>query len=458
MEYVSTRDDKKKFTFSQVVLEGLAPDGGLFVPTHFPDFSKKLDELAKLNYQELATRLFIPFCEPCLLPQEIKNIVSDSYQLFPNPPLKIIHLKKNSILELFHGPTLSFKDYALQFVTALFNRLLNDKQSLNILVATSGDTGSAAIRAVANKPKLRIFTLYPDEKISLVQKLQMTTTQANNVHNLAVQGDFDDCQKIIKQIFENLEFKKKFSLSAVNSINWARILGQITHYFYAGLRQKNAYPNEPLNFCVPTGNFGHIYAGLVAKKMGLKIDNLFLATNKNDILTRLINQGEYQIRNTHFTLSPAMDIQKASNFERYLYLYYNQNTKKVAKTMADFTKTGNIQLDKRKIQKDFQSYSADDKDIATTIKETFAKENYLLDTHTAVGMFAAKKLAQNRCICLATAHPAKFYKSIESIIEKKIIMPHSISELFTKKEYLVKTSAQKEKIMDFLEKKIPLTF
>lgn len=457
MEYISTRNSKKIFSFSETVLEGLAADGGLLIPKTLPDFSQQLGNLENLSYQQLANTLLIPFCEPCLSAKQIHRIVHQSYQNFTEPPLKLQHLSQHSILELFYGPTLSFKDYALQLLANFFEELLPKSEKMNILGATSGDTGSAAISAMANKKNLSIFTLFPKDKVSFVQKLQMTTVVAPNVYNLEIAGNFDDCQNIIKQIFTELPFKKKFRLGAINSINWARILGQITHYFYAGLLQKKAYPNQPLIFCVPTGNFGHIYAGLLAKKMGLPIEKLLLATNENDILTRLIHQGKYQVQEFVKTLSPAMDIQKASNFERYLYLLCKEDTKQVVSLMQKFQQTGEFTLQKeqrKKIAEDFLSDTATQEQVKQTIKKYYHNENYLLDTHTAVGISVAEKLSHSRTICFATAHPAKFYETIEKIINNKIELPFSVKQLFPKKQKLYEMKAQKEEIMSFIEKKL----
>ena len=458
MEYISTRNgSKKKFSFSQAVLEGLAPDGGLLIPEKIPDFSDRIKELANLSYQKLATKLFIPFCENCLSEKKIQKIVNKSYQKFTQPPLKLKHLDQHSILELFHGPTLSFKDYALQLLANFFEDLLPKGGKMNILAATSGDTGSAAIAAITSKQNLCITTLFPKNMVSTVQKLQMSTINADNVYNIEVAGNFDDCQNIIKQIFSNLALKKKYSLGAINSINWARILGQITHYFYAGLEQKKSYPNEPLIFCVPTGNFGHIYAGFLAKKMGLPIKKLILATNENDILTRLIKQGQYFVKDFVKTLSPAMDIQKASNFERYLYFLCDENPQQVANFMHQFQKTGKIKLNqkqKEKIAKDFSSQTASQVETSNTIKKYYEKKKYLLDPHTAVGVCVAEKITNQRTICLATAHPAKFFDSIEKIIGNKIELPNNIQDLFSKTQHIYKTKAEIQEIINFIEKKL----
>ncbi len=457
MEYLSTRNQHRLFSFSQVVLEGLAPDGGLFVPKSIPNFSSNLDELARLNYQELAAELFVPFCAPCLSKSQLQTIVQSAYSSFPSTPLRLVHLSNHSILELFYGPTLSFKDYALQLLAEFFEQLLPRGQQLNLLAATSGDTGSAAIAAVAGKKNLAIFTLFPDGKVSPIQKLQMTSAEAANVYNLAVAGNFDDCQKIIKQIFADLNFKNKFQLGAVNSINWARILGQIPHYFYAGLRHKKAFPKEPLKFCIPTGNFGHIYAGFIARQMGLPIEQLILATNENNILTRVVQSGEYKIQQAVTTLAPAMDIQRASNFERYLYHLYGGNTKQITSLMLDLQNTNFFMLPdtkRQRIKQDFLSETASKQEVIHTIKKYYKTENYLMDPHTAVGVSAATKLSKERTICLSTAHYAKFYETIEKIINSKVELPPSIKKLFVKTQRFDRVAASSEQVTRFMLNKL----
>ncbi len=468
MNYFSTRNKppnrSKLKSFSEVVIEGLAPDGGLYLPCQIPDFKDSLEKLSELSYPNLALELFIPFLGAEYKKEEVRSLIKKSYLTFPKPPLKLVHLEQHSVLELFYGPTLSFKDYAMQFLGNLFEFILikqnkpREKKQLNILGATSGDTGSAAIDSIRAKKNLAIFMLFPKEKISPIQKMQMSTVSDKNVFNLEVNGDFDDCQNIVKAIFGNLAFKKKYSLAAVNSINWARILAQITHYFYAALQfQKNFTTKEKVNFCVPTGNFGSVFAGYLAKKMGAPIDKIIIATNENNILTRLIETGNYSIKKTIATSSPAMDIQKASNFERYLYYLCNQDSKMLLDFMQQLQEKKSFQLNleqKKKIQMDFLSGFATQKEVETTIKKYYEKENYLLDTHTAVGVSVAEKLNLKRTICLATAHPVKDYQPIEKIIKKKISFPPSIKQLFSKEQRVYKIDASLLKIENFIAEKL----
>ena len=306
MDYFSTRDKNTKKSFSNVILEGLASDGGLYLPSYIPDFKDSLEKLSKLSYPDLAVELFIPFFGSEYTKEEISFLVQKSYLTFPKPALKLVHLERHSILELFYGPTFSFKDYAMQFLGNLFEFVLRKKnKQLNILGATSGDTGSAAIYSIRGKKNLAIFMLFPEGKVSPIQKMQMSTVLDKNVFNLEVAGDFDDCQNIIKGIFQNQPFKKRYSLGAVNSINWARILAQITHYFYAALSFQKDYPKHKINFCVPTGNFGNVFAGYLAKKMGLPVDKIIIATNENNILTRAVQTGNYSMKKAVNSTAPS---------------------------------------------------------------------------------------------------------------------------------------------------------
>ena len=458
MEYFSTRNSSLKKSFSDIVIEGLAPDGGLYLPCQVPDFKNSLKKLSELSYPDLAAELFVPFFGSDYKREEINSLAQKSYLAFPKPPLKLMHLEQHSVLELFYGPTFSFKDYAMQFLGNLFEFVLRKKnKQLNILGATSGDTGSAAIYSIRGKKNLAIFMLFPEGKVSPIQKMQMSTVLDKNVFNLEVAGDFDDCQNIIKGIFQNQPFKKRYSLGAVNSINWARILAQITHYFYAALSFQKDYPKHKINFCVPTGNFGNVFAGYLAKKMGLPVDKIIIATNENNILTRAVQTGNYSMKKAIATSSPAMDIQKASNFERYLYYLCNQDNKKVLDFMLQLQEKKSFQLDaaqKKKMQSDFLSDFATQKEVERTIKKYYEKEGYLLDTHTAVGVSVAEKLNLKRTICLATAHPAKDYQPIEKIIKNQVPFPPEIEPLFSKEEKTYKIAASQEKIEEFIAEKL----
>jgi threonine synthase len=317
------------------------------------------------------------------------------------------------ILELFHGPTLAFKDVALQFLGNLFEYLLKERgERMNILGATSGDTGSAAIYGVRGKENINIFILHPHLKTSPVQALQMTTVLDANVHNIAVRGTFDDCQNIVKALFTDLPFKEKYSLGAVNSINWARVLAQVVYYFYAWFRVTDA-GGANIVFSVPTGNFGDIFAGHVARKMGLPLEKLLLATNENNILTRFINAGDYSLGNVVQTVSPSMDIQVASNFERYLYYLFDEDPLRVRAAFAGLAQTGRLDFtaaEMAKVRDEFISRSVTEEETLATIAHFRRETGYLLDPHTAVGVKAALECVGDGAtpVCLATAHPAKF--------------------------------------------------
>jgi threonine synthase len=338
------------------------------------------------------------------------------------------------ILELFHGVTLAFKDVALQFLGNVFEYILAERgEKLNIVGATSGDTGSAAIHGVRGKKGITIFILHPHGKTSPVQALQMTTVTDANVHNIAIHGTFDDCQDMVKALFNDLEFKEKYSLGAVNSINWARVLAQVVYYVYAWLRVTDS-GTKPVSFSVPTGNFGDIFAGYVAKRMGLPIEKLLLATNENNILTRFVNDGDYSLTGVVSTVSPSMDIQVASNFERYLYHLYAENPEKVRSAFAELREKGRIifsQDEMKQVRSDFCSSSVNQVATLETIGAFYRETGYMLDPHTAVGVRAALDLIPEDVarVCLATAHPAKFGEAVEKAIGAPAPVPDAVSAL-----------------------------
>ena len=329
MKYVSTRDNSKEYNFEQVFIKGLADDGGLYVPISLKKYSSdELQELKKLNYNELSTEIINQFSSDFISKEELSFLIKKSYSTFREKEVvKISNVGELKLLELFHGPTLAFKDVAMQFIGNLYEYYLskNDKK-INIVVATSGDTGAAAIDAIKGKSNLNIFVLHPNNRISPVQRKIMTTVEEKNVFNIAIDGNFDDCQNIVKSMFSDLEFSKSINMSGVNSINWARIIAQTVYYFYSYFK----LDKETVSFSVPTGNFGDVFAGYLAKKMGLPISKLIVATNENDILHRAISKGDYVSREVKETLSPSMDIQLASNFERLIYYINNSDSEKTA--------------------------------------------------------------------------------------------------------------------------------
>ena len=343
MNYFSTRDKSLKFSFKDIFLRGLAPGGGLFLPSEIKHYDKsELDKLSQLSYEDLATEILFNFCSKDIDKTELKSLIKKSYQGFEEK--EVVSIKKIgniNLLELYHGPTLAFKDIAMQVIGNMYDHLKVAKEkSVNILVATSGDTGSAAIDALNDRKNINLFVLHPHNKISNVQRKIMTTIGSHNVYNLAIKGSFDDCQKIVKELFNENEFREKINMSGVNSINWARIICQIVYYFYSYFKLKK----KNISFSVPTGNFGDIFAGYVAKKMGLPINKLIVATNENDILQRVINTGEYKPDKVKSSLSPSMDIQVSSNFERLLYDILGNDDKKVLSLMNSLSSNGSFKL------------------------------------------------------------------------------------------------------------------
>ncbi|HEY6838718.1 MAG TPA: threonine synthase [Geobacteraceae bacterium] len=419
MKYISTRGKIDPISFKEAVMMGLANDGGLLLPQRIPAVSSEtLAAWQTLSYQDLAFRIISLFADD-IPSDDLRLLIDRSYDSFDNREITPVVAENGIyILELFHGPTLAFKDVALQFLGNLFEYLLKERgERMNIVGATSGDTGSAAIYGVRGKKNINIFILHPHGKTSPIQALQMTTVTDANVHNIAVNGTFDDCQNIVKTLFNDLAFKERYGLGAVNSINWARVLAQVVYYFYAWFRVTEA-GGENIVFSVPTGNFGDIFAGYVAKKMGLPIEKLLLATNENNILTRFINEGDYSLGEVVSTVSPSMDIQLASNFERYLYYLYDENPARVRGAFAKLAESGRIPFtteEMRQVNDDFISRSVDQQETLEAIAAFHLETGYLLDPHTAVGVSAAMELVgeEETPVCLATAHPAKFGDAVE---------------------------------------------
>ena len=458
MEYISTRNKNKIFSFKDVFLKGLAPDGGLFVPKKIPFYSfKDLDKLKNLNYDELATQIILKFCGNQFSATEIRNIVKKSYKSFNNK--NIILLRKigdDYLLELFHGPTLAFKDIAMQVIGNMYEKILEkNKSKVNIVVATSGDTGAAAISAIKGRKNINIFVLHPENKISSVQRKFMTTSNANNVFNIALKGNFDDCQKFVKQMFADKNFSNSINLSAVNSINWSRIVFQIVYYFFSYF--KACKKREKINFSVPTGNFGDIYAGYISKKMGLPINKLIIATNKNDILKRVLKTGTYKPQKVQQTISPSMDIQVASNFERLLFDINSCNSKKTKLLMEELKKNGKFKLKKKDlviINKNFYSDSLSENETKLIMKNFYKKFKILIDPHTAVGIGAAKKSKlKDKVISLATAHPSKFPLAVKEATGIYPELPDSLKNILDKKEIYDNLPNNLSKIKEYIMKR-----
>ena len=455
MKYISTRNNSKEYNFEEVFIKGLADDGGLFVPESLVKFDEKeLILMSKLSYQDLAHKIIFPYIGEFISESELSKIIYRSYSSFRNESVvNIINLDDIKVLELFHGPTLAFKDIAMQLLGNFYEYYLkkNDKK-INIVVATSGDTGAAAIDAIKGKSNLNIFVLHPNNKISSVQRKIMTTVEEKNVFNIAIEGNFDDCQNIVKQMFSDLEFSKSINMSGVNSINWARIIAQAVYYFYSYFK----LGKETISFSVPTGNFGDVFAGYLAKKMGLPIDKLIVATNENDILHRAISKGDYVSKEVKETLSPSMDIQLASNFERLIYYVNNSDSEKTAEIMKK-VKQNSYQIEKNNldiIQKDFLSESCNEQETLDIIKKNYEENNIILDPHTAVGVGAAKKLSFNDCVVLSTAHPCKFPDATNNAINKHEKLPKELQHVLDKKENFQVLKNNTEEVKNFVKSKI----
>lgn len=444
MKYISTRGNGGEQTFEQVLLAGMAPDGGLYVPADIPQFSREqIKSWQGLNYAELALQVIAPFVGDEIDAADLRQIITDSYAEFDHPDVApLVKLGDNEwILELFHGPTLAFKDFALQVLGRLLDYVLTKKQQrVVILGATSGDTGSAALEGCRHSERVDIFILHPHNRVSDVQRKQMTTVPGDNVYNLAVNGNFDDCQRLVKAAFADQSFLPPGrQLVAVNSINWARIMMQIVYYFYAAL--KLGGPEAKVSFSVPTGNFGDIYAGYLAKQMGLPIDRLIVATNTNDILHRFISNNDYSVTDLTHTYSPSMDILVSSNFERYLFDLFGRDGKALSNFMARFGKESLHVSESQWAQAKacFDSASVDDETTCKVIAEVYKDTGLLLDPHTAVGVKAARDCAGNGkpavpTVTLSTAHPAKFSNAITAAgLETPALPPH-LQDLFEREE------------------------
>ncbi len=418
MKYISTRGQMEPIGFQDAVMTGLAPDGGLLLPESLPDVTDKFDAWSGLSYQDLAFEVISLFATD-IPAADLKKLINDSYATFDHPEVcPLVEVGSFQILELFHGPTLAFKDVALQFLGNLFAYILENRGGkLNVLGATSGDTGSAAIHGVRGKPNINIFIMHPEGRTSPLQEKQMTSVLDANVFNLAVDGSFDDCQNIMKTTFGDVPFKTEHSLGSVNSVNWARVLAQTVYYFYSAFRTMEKIGAKSVQFSVPTGNFGDILAGYIAQQMGLPISKLILATNENDILSRFFNSGAYGKAAPVSTISPSMDIQVASNFERYLYYKVGKDASALVGLMSDFTEKGAlaVELNENGVVDDlFVAGKGDTASTLAIIKRYKDEFGYVLDPHTAVGVLVAEQFQSENIptICLATAHPAKFTQAI----------------------------------------------
>ena len=459
MKYISTRNGLKEFNFTEVFIKGLADDGGLFIPKTNPELSEEeLLRLSKLNYKNLAKEIIFLFCKETISKDELSNIVEKSYSKFNEKDvIKITDIGENKILELYHGPTFAFKDIAMQFIGHLYDyHLKNVEKKINVVVATSGDTGAAAIDAIKGKDKMNIFVLHPNNKVSSVQRKLMTTVRDKNVFNIAIEGNFDDCQNLVKSMFADHQFSNSINMSAVNSINWARIVAQTVYYFFSYFQVCQL--NEKINFSVPTGNFGDVYAGYLSKKMGLPIDKLIVATNQNDILHRAISNGQYKAHSVVETLSPSMDIQVASNFERLIYDINDQNTDKTSKIMQSIKNEKKYLIEEKelkKIRKDFVSETISEQELLSCIKKVYENYKIIIDPHTAVGLGALKKInLAGKSVVLSTAHPCKFPEAIKKAINIKSELPDNLNYILSKKENFIVMNNDIEEVKKYILNKL----
>ena len=440
MKYISTRGKAPALNFEDVLLTGLAPDGGLYVPETLPTYSpEQIAAWSKLSYAELAFEIVKPFVDGAIPDEDLRDIVNDSYSDFRNSAIApLVQIDHNEwILELFQGPTLAFKDFALQMLGRLLDYVLERRnQKVVVMGATSGDTGSAAIQGCKRCKNLDIFILHPYQRVSEVQRRQMTTVEGDNIHNIALKGHFDHCQAMVKASFADQSFLPEGrQLVAVNSINWARIMAQIVYYFYAAIAL--GAPNRKVSFSVPTGNFGDIYAGYLAKQMGLPIDQLVIATNCNDILHRFVSSNRFEKQELQHTLSPSMDIVISSNFERMLFDGYDRDGAAVADLMDRFSREDVSVPDSvfAKVRDLFDSGRVSDDETVATIKDVFETSEYLLDPHSAIGVHAARACWRDRSVpmvTLATAHPAKFPEAVmKAGYPESPALPHHMKDLLS---------------------------
>ena len=457
MRYVSTRGEAPELGFEEVLLTGLARDGGLYVPARWPQFSARdLRSLRGKSYEEVAFAVLTPFMAGAVPEAQLKAMIAEAYAAFGHPavaPLK--QLDDNQwLLELFHGPTLAFKDVAMQLLARLMDwSLARHHRRATIVGATSGDTGGAAIEAFRNSRHASIFILHPHGKVSDVQRRQMTTVLTPNVHNIAVEGNFDDCQAIVKALFNDHGFRDSVGLAGVNSINWARILAQTVYYVTSAVAL--GAPDREISFCVPTGNFGDIFAGFVAKRMGVPVDRLVIATNINDILDRTLKTGRYDVKGVTASSSPSMDIQVSSNFERLLFEVHGRDANDVRRLMQSLSQSGAFTIGERElglIRAEFDSGATGETETAETIRSTLAATGELLDPHTAVGYAVARAApaSASPMVTLATAHPAKFPDAVEKASGVRPPLPRRLNHLLTDEERFTVLPNTVEAVRDFI--------
>lgn len=458
MRYVSTRGEAPELGFADTVLAGLARDGGLYLPKSWPQFSQdEIRAMRGLPYADVAILVLTPFIGDEIKPAAFEKIVREAYATFRHDAVcPIVQTGADRyVLELFHGPTLAFKDVAMQFLARLMDYILTERgERATIVGATSGDTGGAAIDAFAGRDRTDIFILFPEGRVSPVQQRQMTTNGASNVHALAIQGHFDDCQGMLKDMFNNHAFRDRVSLSGVNSINWARIMAQIVYYFTAAVSL--GAPDRKVSFVVPTGNFGDIFAGYAAKRMGLPIDRLVIATNDNDILARTLATGEYRLSGVKPTTSPSMDIQISSNFERLLFEASDRNAQTVRRYMDGLKQSGGFTIEPKQlaaIRSEFDAGRATVSDVDATIANSLIASGYLYDPHTAAGAFVSKSIDASKApvVTLGTAHPAKFPAAVEKASGVHPALPTWLAGMMERNEQFVTLPSDVKMVEEYVQ-------
>lgn len=449
LKYISTRGQAPTLDFSEVVTTGLASDGGLYVPNAWPTIEmERMRQWRELSYAELAVEVLSEFTGDSIARADLEIMADRAYQRFSHPAVApMVQLDEQLwIMELFHGPTLAFKDFALQLLGQLFEHILGKtSQHRTIVGATSGDTGSAAIDAVRGLEHVKLFMLHPKGRVSEVQRRQMTTVTDSNIVNIAVEGDFDDCQRLVKSMFNDAAFREEVGLSAVNSINWARVAAQVVYYFRAALQL--GAPDRAVSFSVPSGNFGNVFAGYVAREMGLPINQLIVGSNHNDILTRFFSSGSMRVEGVQPSITPSMDIQVSSNFERLLFELTQRDGSTVAAWMKQFAGEGHFTVDPAQfnaVGKLFSAGKLDDTETRAAMKKLFDQTGYVVDPHSAIGVATAQTLAADAhtpMVVLATAHAAKFPDSVQAAIGHDAPLPERLQHIMTADERLVTCTA-----------------
>ena len=462
MNYLSTRGEAPVLSFTEALLAGLARDGGLYLPQSYPQLSKpEIASFAGLPYAEVAESVIGPFTGNEIGAHDFTRMVHEAYGTFRHAAVTpLTQIGDNLfILELFHGPTLAFKDVAMQLLGRMMDHVLKAQgRRATIVGATSGDTGAAAIEAFRGLEQVDVFIMYPHNRVSDVQRRQMTTVDADNIHTIALEGTFDDCQSILKGLFNNHAFRDGMGLSGVNSINWARVVAQIVYFFTSAVAL--GAPHRPVSFTVPTGNFGDILAGYVAKRMGLPVNRLVVATNENDILARTLSDGVYEVRGVHATQSPSMDIQVSSNFERLMFDACGRDGAKIRALMASLAQSGRFEMPAdmlKKITEEFDAYRTGETGTAKEMARVLKESGMLIDPHTAVGVHAARKaLAHDPStpmVVLATAHPAKFGAAVEKATGRKPELPPHLAPIMDKPEKFTILANDQAKVEAFVRER-----